>query len=129
MITDVLQFQSIADMIKRVTMSGSEFFSPEAMAFFNTKCVDLIDHRFLITADSMDEDSPETYKVRWFTRGSKPGAERFFGDHLDTPEPFAYQAQAYAAATELVLIGTDADMPIARVLEIYRADTARRAGA
>lgn len=129
MITDVLKFKSIDDMRRQVTASGSEWFSPGAMQFFNTRLCDLIDGRFLITADSMDEDSPETYKVRWFTRGSTPRAQAtgmLFGDHLVMPEPFAYQAHAYAAATELVLIGDDADMTIADVVTAYRAEVARR---
>lgn len=60
-----LKFDSVEDLRRKVTRSGSHFFSPGAMRFFSSRVSgELFGGRFFVTSES-DGDNPRRYTVRY----------------------------------------------------------------
>lgn len=87
-------------LIRDVTASGSHYFSPGAIAFFDAQNHDLINARFLITSrqftDSAGVSNPRTYHVVWFIRRKDGQLDNW---SLDTA--FASERAAVEAAHAL----------------------------
>jgi hypothetical protein len=64
-----LTFTTMDHLRRAVTASGSHFFDRDAIAFFNSRIGStLYGHRFFVTSEAMDHDSPRIYSVRWVGR-------------------------------------------------------------
>lgn len=64
-----LTFTDMAHLRRAVTGSGSHFFDRDAIKFFNSRIGStLYGHRFFVTSEAMDYDSPRVYSVRWVGR-------------------------------------------------------------
>lgn len=64
-----LTFTDMAHLRRAVTGSGSHFFDRDAVKFFNSRIgTTLYGHRFFVTSEAMDADSPRVYSVRWVGR-------------------------------------------------------------
>lgn len=94
-----LKFDSVDQLKRKVTASGSHFFDRAAMRFFDSRIIDqLWGQRFFVTSES-DGDNPRRYTVRYvyehegrLTVEDLGGFQRF--KTLDSAKMAAQQAAA-----------------------------------
>lgn len=64
---DIATFDSIAHMKRTLADAGNHFFTPGAMAFFNSKIETKLEHgAYFVTSEYMDDPEAKKYTARYF---------------------------------------------------------------